>query len=92
MIQAWILRLLLVAIGLPILMCLLFGLSYLLAALGDDGGSVVVVRTNLALGVLWVFDILLLVIALAFAAVVDSAPVREETIDELVTEQADEDR
>ena len=34
----------------------------------------------------------LLVIALAFAAVVESAPVRDETIDELVTGQADEDR
>ena len=58
---------------LPILMCLLFGLGYLLTALKDDEGAVVVVRTNLVLAVLWVFDVLLLVIAMGLGVVVEAA-------------------
>jgi hypothetical protein len=77
--QPWILRLLVVAIALPILMCILSGLAYLLAALGDEAGSADVVWVNFVLAVLWVFDVLLLVIALAAAAV------GEKTADHVVT-------
>jgi hypothetical protein len=63
--QQWILRLLFPAIALPILICLLVGLGHLLSALGDADGSLVVGRVNLALAVFWVFDVLLLIIALA---------------------------
>ena len=89
--QQWILRLLLVAIALPILMCLLFGLGYLLAALGDDPGAIVVVRTNLVLAVLWVFDILLLVITLALGSLVDGASRTIETVDETISGAGDEE-
>lgn len=91
MLHQWILRLLLVAIALPILMCLLFGLAYLLTALGDESGSVVVVRANLVLAVLWVFDVLLLVIALGFSAVLIGAPRNIETTEEIVTGPGDEE-
>jgi hypothetical protein len=80
--QPWILRLLVVAIALPILMCILFGLAYLLAALEDHAGSADVVRVNLALAVLWVFDVLLLVIALALAAISDRSAHRVVTTEE----------
>jgi hypothetical protein len=82
--QPWILRLLVVAIALPILMCILFGLAYLLTALGDAEGSADVVWVNLVLAVLWVFDVLLLVIALALAALTDRAPDRVVTTEEII--------
>ena len=84
MLQPWILRLLVVAIALPILMCILFGLAYLLTALGDELGSADVVRVNLILAVLWVFDVLLLVIALALAAVADKSTNRVVTTEEII--------
>ena len=88
MLQQWILRFLLIAIALPILMCLLFGLGYLLTALDDQPGAMVVVRTNLVLAVLWVFDLLLLVIALALGSLVDGAT---RATDEIVTHSIDEE-
>ncbi len=69
MIQPWILRLLFGATALPILMCILFGLGYLLSALNDAQAAAVVVRVNLALAVLWVFDLILLVLAVSFNSV-----------------------
>lgn len=90
MLQQWILRLLLVAIALPILMCLLFGLGYLLTALEDDPGAVVVVRTNLVLAVLWVFDVLLLIIALALGSLVDGVTRGDESTEEIMPGAADE--
>jgi len=84
-VQKWILRLLVAAIALPILMCLLFGLAYLLTALKDDDGAVVVVRTNLVLAVLWVFDVLLLVIALGLGVVVEGALRSVEGSEEVIT-------
>jgi hypothetical protein len=90
--QQWILRLLLVAIALPILMCILFGLAYLLAALEDHGGSLVVVRANLVLAVLWVFDVFLLVIALALGALMDGASRSVETTEEIITPVRDEEQ
>ena len=70
MIQPWILRLLFGALAMPILMCILFGLGYLLSALDDAEAAAVVVRVNLALAVLWVFDLILLVLAVSFSTVV----------------------
>ena len=90
--QQWILRLLLVAIALPILMCLLFGLGYLLTALEDDAGAAVVVRTNLVIAVLWVFDLLLLIIALALGSLVDGATRSVEAAEEIMTSSVDEER
>jgi hypothetical protein len=89
--QQWILRLLLIAIALPILMCLLFGLGYLLTALEDDAGAVIVMRTNLVLAVLWVFDLLLLVIALALGSLVDGATHSAEAGDETLNRSLDKE-
>jgi hypothetical protein len=90
--QQWILRLLVVAIALPILMCILFGLAYLLAALEDHEGSLVVVRTNLVLAVLWVFDVFLLVIALALSALMERTARSVETTEEIITPLHDEEQ
>jgi cation transporter-like permease len=89
--QQWILRLLLIAVALPILMCLLFGLGYLLTALEDHDGAAVVMRSNLVLAVLWVFGVLLLVIALALAALADRATTTAETREQIVTRSDGDD-
>jgi hypothetical protein len=90
--QQWILRLLLIAIALPIMMCLLFGLGYLLTALEDEAGAVVVVRTNLVLAVLWVFDLLLLIITLALGSLVDGATRSAEAAEEAINRSLDEEQ
>jgi len=64
----WILRLLLGAISLPILMCVLGGLSYLFEALQDEAGARFVGRANLVLAVVWIFDLLLLLISVGVHA------------------------
>ena len=84
MIQPWILRLLFGALALPILMCILFGLGYLLSALDDAEAAAVVVRVNLALAVLWVFDLILLVLAVAFNSVVHTVEAVADDDDILV--------
>jgi ABC-type transport system involved in multi-copper enzyme maturation permease subunit len=89
--QPWILRLLVVAIALPILMCILFGLAYLLTALGDEAGAADVVSVNLVLAVLWVFDMLLLVIALALAALADKTTDRVVTTEEIIGATRDDE-
>ena len=73
MLQQWILRLLFAAIALPILISLTVGLGHLLTAMGDEEGSLTVGRVNLALAVLWVFDVLLLIIALAIGSLAQGA-------------------
>jgi ABC-type transport system involved in multi-copper enzyme maturation permease subunit len=89
--QPWILRLLVVAIALPILMCILFGLAYLLTALGDEAGAADVVWVNLVLAVLWVFDVVLLVIALALAALADKTTDRVVTTEEIIGATRDDE-
>jgi hypothetical protein len=59
--------------------------------LEDEGGSLVVVRTNLALAVLWVFDVLLLVIAMALSAIRDGSSRPIESTDEIITGNSDEE-
>jgi ABC-type transport system involved in multi-copper enzyme maturation permease subunit len=89
-IQPWIFRLLFAALALPILMCILLGLGYLLSALGDADGAAVVVRVNLAMAVLWVFDLILLIVTLAISAVAQTG---EETAppDESILVQTDDE-
>jgi hypothetical protein len=88
----WILRFLFGAVAFPILMCLLFGLGYLLSALEDEPGALVVARINLGLAVLWVFNVLLLIIALAFASLGDRTVRTVETTEEIIPGPADEER
>jgi hypothetical protein len=88
-IQLWIFRLLFAALALPILMCILFGLGYLLSALGDLEGAAVVVRVNLVVAVLWVFDLILLVVALAIGSVAQSA--EEAASDESILVRTDDE-
>ncbi len=90
MIQPWILRLLFGALALPILMCILFGLGYLLSALNDAEAAAVVVRVNLALAVLWVLDLILLVLAVSFNSVVHTVEAVADD-DESILVQGDDD-
>jgi ABC-type transport system involved in multi-copper enzyme maturation permease subunit len=89
-IQPWILRLLFGALALPILMCILFGLGYLLSGLDDADAAVVVIRVNLGLAVLWVFDLILLVLAVAFSSVVQTVEAVTDD-DESILVQGDEE-
>jgi ABC-type transport system involved in multi-copper enzyme maturation permease subunit len=89
-IQPWILRLLFGALALPILMCILFGLGYLLSALDDTEAAAFVLRVNLALAVLWVFDLVLLVVTVAFSSVVQTVEAVADD-DESILVQGDDD-
>jgi succinate dehydrogenase/fumarate reductase cytochrome b subunit len=88
-IQPWIFRLLFVALALPILMCILFGLIYLLSALGDLEGAADVVRVNLVVAVLWVFDLILLIVVLAIGSVTQAT--EEAARDESILIQSDDE-
>lgn len=57
-----IVRLLIGALGLPIVICVLLGLVHLLDAMQDQGGAVVVGRFALVAGVIWVVDLIALII------------------------------
>jgi hypothetical protein len=60
--QRWTVWLIVGALGLPIVLCVLLGLANLLGAMQDAAGAVVVNRFALAIGVLWVIDLIALVI------------------------------
>jgi hypothetical protein len=47
----------------PIVACVLAGFGRLLAGMGDVAGAVVADRLALAIGVLWIIDLIVLVIA-----------------------------
>ncbi len=77
------------ALALPILMCILFGLGYLLSSLDDADAAAVVLRVNLGLAVLWVFDLILLVLAVAFSSVVHTVEAVADD-DEILVQTDDE--
>jgi hypothetical protein len=63
--QRAILGLIVGALGLPIVICVLLGLSYLLTAMNDQAGAVAVGRFCLAAAALWAINLIALVIAFA---------------------------
>jgi hypothetical protein len=63
--QRAILGLIVGAIGLPIVVCVLLGLSYLLSAMNDAVGAHAIGRFCLAAGVIWVIDLVALLVVLA---------------------------
>ena len=63
-----ILSLVIVALGLPIGICLLLALSRVLGAMGDAVGAAAVDRLALAGGVLWVMSLIALVVLQAIAS------------------------
>jgi hypothetical protein len=64
-----IVRLLIGALGLPIVLCVLLGLARLLDAMQDHDGAVAVGHFALAVAVLWVVDLIALVIVQAIQSV-----------------------
>jgi hypothetical protein len=54
---------------LPVLVCVLLGIEALLAALGDDAGSLALQRVRLAALVLWITDLVALIILLGLQQV-----------------------
>jgi hypothetical protein len=53
------------AILLPVTICVVFGVSALLAAMGDSAGGGVLLRIALGCGILWVIDLISLLVVLA---------------------------
>jgi len=68
--QKFILRLLIVAIFLPIALSVGWGVSELLGAMSDDTAARVVQRIALAGAVIWVIVLIILVLTLAVKAAV----------------------
>jgi hypothetical protein len=58
--------LLLAALGLPILLCVVFAIAKLLEGMQDAVGAVALERVALGLFILWIADLIGLVIILAF--------------------------
>ncbi len=52
------------AVALPIVICVLLGLSHLLLAMQDQAGARALSRFCLAAGVLWVIDLIALLVVL----------------------------
>jgi hypothetical protein len=63
--QRVILGLVVGAVGLPIVICVLLGLSHLLAAMNDQSGAYCVGRFCLAAGAIWAINLVALLVTLA---------------------------
>jgi uncharacterized BrkB/YihY/UPF0761 family membrane protein len=63
-----VLALIVVAILLPITLCVVSGVAALLSQMGDVAGGGVLHRIALAGGILWVIDLICLVLALAIGS------------------------
>jgi hypothetical protein len=66
----FILVLLIVALGLPILLCVLMAVGRLLAGMGDAAGAEVVSRIGLGLFIVWLADLVGLVVVQAVVTLV----------------------
>ena len=62
------------ALGLPIVLCVLVGLAHLLEAMQDQAGAAAVARFALAIGVLWVLDLVALLILQAIRSLTSDSP------------------
>ena len=62
------LALIVVAVFLPITICVVLGVSALLGAMGDSFGGAVLCRIGLAGGILWAIDLICLVLVLAIGS------------------------
>jgi hypothetical protein len=60
-----VLALVVVAILLPVTICVVFGVAALLVAMGDTAGGTVLYRIALGCGLLWMIDLISLVLVLA---------------------------
>lgn len=78
--SCWTLALTVLAVVLPIGLCVLVGTGGLLGALGDAAGATALARTTLVGGVLWVVDLICLVLVLAIRSLgwPESADYEEE--------------
>jgi hypothetical protein len=63
-----VLLLIVVAVLVPITLCVVLGVAALLAQMGDVAGGAVLQRIALAGGILWVIDQICLVLALAIGS------------------------
>ena len=66
-----VVTLLVVTLLLPITICVVFGVSALLDAMGDAAGGSVLHRIALGCGILWVVDLICLVLVLAIGTLRD---------------------
>ncbi len=59
------------AVFLPITLCVIFGVAFLLAGMGDTAGAGVLHRIALAGGILWAVDLIGLLLVLAVGSIGD---------------------
>jgi hypothetical protein len=67
--QRFLLRLIALALILPVGVFVILGLSRLLLAMGDEPGSVGAVRLAVACGGIWLFDLICLILVVAINAI-----------------------
>jgi hypothetical protein len=58
---------------LPMAIIVVLGVGYLLSAMGDLSGGIVLGRIGLALGILWILQLIVLVVALATQSLDDDS-------------------
>jgi hypothetical protein len=63
-----LLSLVIVAVLLPVTLCVVLGVAALLTQMGDTAGGVFLCRIALGGGILWVIDLISLVLALAIGS------------------------
>jgi uncharacterized membrane protein required for colicin V production len=61
------------ALLLPMAIIVVLGVGYLLSAMGDASGGIVLDRIGLALGILWILNLIVLVVALATQSLDDDS-------------------
>ncbi len=69
-----LLLLLVVALLLPVVICVVLGVGFLLQSLGDVAGSAVLGRIALALGIVWILDLIFLLVVQAVGHLLDRQP------------------
>jgi hypothetical protein len=57
----------------PMAIIVVLGVGYLLSAMGDVSGGIVLGRIGLALGILWILHLIVLVVALATQSLNDDS-------------------
>jgi hypothetical protein len=66
-------------LGLPVVILVILAFGWVLAGMGDEAGSAVLVRVGQGLGIVWILDLIGLVVVMAGSALMP----RDEPPDEL---------
>lgn len=79
--RPWMVTLLAGGALLPIAICVVLGIGAMLTAMGDAAGGTVLYRIGLALGILWILDLIVLLLFQGVSALFGS-PKNDDPADE----------